>query len=61
MYTASGDGSIELMLDGKLFKGELVTPSTRNDKEAIAWRQWQRIRWVAMLRRGRNFISKIMQ
>jgi hypothetical protein len=40
MYTASGDGSIELWLDGKPFTGELVIPSTRNDKEPIAWRQW---------------------
>ena len=40
MYTASGDGSIELWLDGKPITGELIIPSTRNEKETIAWRQW---------------------
>ncbi len=40
MYTASGDGSIELWLDGKPFSTELNIPSTRNDKETIDWRQW---------------------
>ena len=40
MYTASGDGSIELWLDGKPFTGELIIPSTRSDKETIPWRQW---------------------
>ncbi len=40
MFTASGDGSIELWLDGKPFSGELLIPSTRNEKETVAWRQW---------------------
>jgi hypothetical protein len=40
MYTASGDGGISLWLDGKELTGELLIPSTRNDKETIAWRQW---------------------
>jgi hypothetical protein len=40
MYTASGDGSISLDLDGKQLTQELLIPSTRNDKETIAWRQW---------------------
>ena len=40
MYTASGDGSISLMLDGEKLTGELLIPSTRTDKETVAWRQW---------------------
>lgn len=40
MYTASGDGAISLDLDGKKLTGELIVPSTRNDKETVAWRQW---------------------
>ena len=40
MYTASGDGGISLDMDGKQLTGELKIPSTRNDKEPIAWRQW---------------------
>ncbi len=40
MYTASGDGKIALLLDGKKITGDIKIPSTRNDQEAIAWRQW---------------------
>lgn len=40
MYTASGDGSIILDLDEKFLTPELLIPSTRNDKEPLAWRQW---------------------
>jgi hypothetical protein len=40
MYTASGNGSIELWMDGKKITNELMIPSTRNEKETIAWRQW---------------------
>ena len=40
MYTASGDGGISLAMDGKELTKELVVPSTRNDKEPVAWRQW---------------------
>ncbi len=40
MYTASGDGSISLDLDGKELTKELKIPSTRNDNEPLAWRQW---------------------
>ena len=40
MYTASGDGTIALNLDGEELTAELKVPSTRNDKEPTAWRQW---------------------
>lgn len=40
MYTASGDGGILLDMDGKQLTRELRIPSTRNDKEPVAWRQW---------------------
>jgi hypothetical protein len=40
MFTASGDGSISLEMDGMSLTGELKIPSTRNEKEPVAWRQW---------------------
>jgi hypothetical protein len=40
MYTASGDGSIALDLDGKQLTMELKIPSTRNENDPLAWRQW---------------------
>lgn len=40
MYTASGDGTIALNLDGKPLTTELKVSSTRNEKEPVAWRQW---------------------
>jgi hypothetical protein len=40
MYTASGDGGIALDLDGKTLTQELKIPSTRNEKDTVAWRQW---------------------
>jgi hypothetical protein len=40
MYTASGDGGISLMMDGRQLTSELRIPSTRNEKEPIAWRNW---------------------
>lgn len=40
MYTASGDGGIVLEGDGKKLTEELKVPSTRNDNETVAWRQW---------------------
>lgn len=40
MFTASGDGTIALNIDGKELTAELKVSSTRNDKEPTAWRQW---------------------
>ena len=40
MYTASGDGSILLDVDGKSLTTELKIPSTQNVNEPVAWRQW---------------------
>jgi hypothetical protein len=40
MYTANGDGGISLDLDGKELTKELRIPSTRNENETLAWRQW---------------------
>ena len=40
MYTASGDGGIALDIDRKPLTQELLIPSTRNEIEPIAWRQW---------------------
>lgn len=40
MYTASGDGSISLVLDGKQITTEMLIPSTRNENDTLAWRQW---------------------
>ena len=62
MYTASGDGSIELWLDGKPFTSELVIPSTRNEKETIAWRNWHH--WncidnltIVQLKKGKHLLT----
>lgn len=40
MYTASGDGGVTLELDGKKLTETLKVPSTRSEKEPVAWRQW---------------------
>ena len=40
MYTDNGDGGIALLLDGKELTSELVIPSTRNEADTVAWRQW---------------------
>lgn len=40
MFTASGDGGISLLLDGKELATDIVVPSTKHDKETIPWRQW---------------------
>ena len=39
-YTASGDGGIQLLVDGESVTGELRIASTRNAEEQIPWRQW---------------------
>jgi hypothetical protein len=40
MYTANGDGGISLAFDGKQLGSQLLIPSTRNEKDTLAWRQW---------------------
>lgn len=40
MYTANGDGVISLDVDGKDITGPLKVPSTHDDRDTIAWRQW---------------------
>jgi len=40
MYTASGDGEIALLIDGKPLTTALFIPSVRNEKETIDWRNW---------------------
>lgn len=40
MYTANGDGGISLAFDGKQLESQLLIPSTRNEKDTLAWRQW---------------------
>ena len=37
MFTASGDGGIGLLLDGKAITQEIMIPSTRNENETIPW------------------------
>lgn len=62
MFTASGEGGITLLLDGKELAAELVIPSTRNEKETIAWRQWHH--WnrldslaVFTLKKGKHILT----
>jgi hypothetical protein len=40
MYTANGDGTISLDLDGKDISGPLKVTSTYNVRDTVAWRQW---------------------
>jgi hypothetical protein len=40
MYTANGDGAILLNIDGNPATLALTIPSTHNDKDTVAWRQW---------------------
>jgi len=40
MYTGSGDGGISLDMDGRVLTDPIKIPSTRNEKEPVAWRQW---------------------
>jgi|WetSurMetagenome_2_1015567.scaffolds.fasta_scaffold00021_7 hypothetical protein len=40
MYTANGDGTISLDIDGKEFIPELLIPSTHNVGDTVQWRQW---------------------
>jgi hypothetical protein len=39
-YTANGNGSIAFDIDGKKTTGSLAIPSTHNDADTVAWRQW---------------------
>ncbi|HOX82593.1 MAG TPA: carbohydrate-binding protein [Chryseolinea sp.] len=56
MYTASGDGSISLQLDGQKLSDDLLITSTRNEKETIAWRQWHH--WNRIDELGRVKLKK---
>lgn len=40
MYTASGNGGISLLLDGKRLTNDVLIPSTKHSQETIPWRQW---------------------
>jgi hypothetical protein len=40
LYTANGNGTISLSIDGKDISGPLTVPSTHQDKDTVAWRQW---------------------
>lgn len=40
MYTANGNGTISLDVDGKNKTGPIKVPSTHDDHDPIAWRQW---------------------
>ncbi len=40
MYTANGDGTIALDVDGKEIAKDLKITSTHNDLDTVKWRQW---------------------
>lgn len=40
LYTANGDGSISLDVDGKDATGPLKISSTHDDRDTVKWRQW---------------------
>lgn len=56
MYTASGDGSISFDIDGEQLTSNLFIPSTRSDKETVAWRQWHH--WNRMDSLGTVILKK---
>jgi hypothetical protein len=40
MHTANGKGTIPLSIDGRDASGQIIVPSTHQDKDTVAWRQW---------------------
>jgi len=40
MYTSNGNGAISFDIDNKPATGALMIPSTHNDADTVAWRQW---------------------
>ncbi len=40
MYTANGEGSISIDIDGRQIVGPVKIASTNNPQDSIAWRQW---------------------
>ena len=40
MYTANGDGAISFDIDGKPATNNIIIPSTHNNADTVAWRQW---------------------
>lgn len=40
MYTANGDGTISLDIDGQPVTAPLKISSTHDDRDTVAWRQW---------------------
>jgi hypothetical protein len=40
MHTANGKGAISLSIDGIDVSGQILVPSTHQDKDTVAWRQW---------------------
>jgi hypothetical protein len=40
MYTANGNGIISFDVDGKSATSNILIPSTHNDADTVAWRQW---------------------
>jgi hypothetical protein len=40
MYTANGDGTISLDVDGKPAASQLKISSTHNSQDTVGWRQW---------------------
>ena len=39
-YTANGNGTISLSIDGMDVSGNILVPTTHQDKDSVAWRQW---------------------
>ncbi|MDR6762695.1 hypothetical protein J2Y38_002906 [Flavobacterium sp. 2755] len=40
LYTANGDGTISIAVNGKDSTGNMKIVSTHDDKDPVAWRQW---------------------
>jgi hypothetical protein len=49
MYTANGDGKVGITVNNKDVSGPLTVPSTHNDADTLAWRQWHHWNYVKSL------------
>ena len=49
MYTSNSNGGISLAFDGKDLTGTLNIPTTHNDKDTVAWRQWHHWNYIETL------------
>ncbi len=62
MYTANGNGKIQLVVNNKEMTDTLMVPSTHDDNDTVAWRQWHHWNYIGnltkiQLRKGLNLLT----